>query len=86
MDNTLRIIVFFARDGKNWKPLEGISKYLNEKQFVPSIGDRVTSLDEDWKAMDLESGADFKCVVTVKNRIVHYGAYDVAILCDYEKW
>lgn len=82
----LKIGVFFSHENSTWKLLPEISEYLTEKQIIPLLGDRITSLGNDYKVMKLDSLNVFENVVTVQNRVLHYSEYDIAIICDYVVW
>jgi len=66
-----KIGVYYSHEG-NWKFLPQTSQMLSEKNMIPVHGDRITTIGDDFKLMNLESIGDFKSVVTVKERIHRY--------------
>ena len=80
-----KIGVYYSHEG-NWKFLPDTSQMLSEKNMMPIHGDRITTIGNDFKIMNLDSIGDFKSVVTVKERIHRYVNCDLALICDYQKW
>jgi len=81
----LKIGVFFSDKGK-WNFLPETSQMLSEKNIIPVHGDRITTIGEDFKLMNLESIGDFKSVVTVKERLHRYVNCDLAVICEHQNW
>lgn len=80
-----KIGVFFSDKGK-WNFLPETSKMLSEKNITPIHGDRITTIGDDFKQMNLESIGDFKSVITVKERLHRYVNCDLALICDHQNW
>jgi len=82
----LKIEVFYSKEGlSDWKLLPETSRYLTERQLVPSTGDGLTFSGEDGKILGLEP-TDFQHIQTVRRRWLNYASADVAILVHYEAW
>lgn len=84
MDN-FKIGVFFS-DGKKWTLLPDTSKMISEQTIIPVHGDRVSTVGDDFKLMNLDSISDFRSVLTVKDRLHGYSNCQLALICDYQKW
>ena len=69
-----------------WKPLPATSEFLTGIQFVPTIGDWVSTLEEDWPLLDLDPDiGSFRSVLIVKRRVAPYFGDDVAVICEFQE-
>jgi hypothetical protein len=66
-----------------WTYMPATSEYLYNLKFIPSLGDRIALKADDVKLLGRES-TDNKNVPTVKNRIVNYSNFEIAIILTHE--
>ncbi len=82
--NNLKIEVFYLEEGKNnAKLLPLTSKYLEERQLIPNVGDAVTLSGNDGvEVLGLKTTAT-EHIMTVRRVWYNYSSCDVAIFVHY---
>ena len=81
---TIRVFITHNDNQGNarWQGLPATSSFLNSIQFVPTSGDFVVTLKEDWPLLELDAEVGpFSTVLVVERRITPYFNGDVAVIC-----
>ena|SRR2546428_9539268 len=87
--NKLTIGVYYSHipEGSNepkWEFLEETTTYLNRLGFEPRYRDKIKTVGKDAELLISYGLKPFQTILTVKERIIGYGNYDLSLLCRYE--
>ncbi len=82
--NKLKIEVFYLEEGKgNRKLLPLTSKYLEERQLIPNVGDAITLSGNDGVEVLGLDKTSTEHINTVRRVWYNYSSCDVAIFVHY---
>ena len=79
----MKTTVLYVNAQGRYAELPETTKFINEKQLVPNVGDFLTLVGKDHALLNIER-TSLENIQTVTKRWYNYGEYDIAFICKYQ--